>query len=117
MPPKKFKIQKPVGEAPVAEGTEAPPKEGVRGTVPPKEGMQAVLKIVFSHIADIFEGVVEAIADKYSLDKEMMMEVIKSHKAFTEVALHPILQDLGEAPVPEPEAPPKKFRIKKNTVV
>lgn len=114
MPPKKFKIQKPVGEAvPVAEPVGTP----VAITNPPKEGMQAVLKIVFSHIADIFEGVVEAIADKYSLDKEMMMEVIKSHKAFTEVALHPILQDLGEAPVPEPEAPPKKFRIKKNTVV
>jgi hypothetical protein len=73
-----------------------------------KSGMQAALTILFSHTADVFEGVVEAIADKYKLDKGEMISVIVAHPAFTKIKLHPILEELGPEPSPEPLKPSVK---------
>jgi len=84
-----------------------------------KSGMQAALTILFSHTADVFEGVVEAIADKYKLDKEEMISVIVAHPAFTKIKLHPILQELGPEHSPEHSPEPFKPSVKavKKTVV
>ena len=73
-----------------------------------KSGMQAALTILFSHTADVFQGIVEAIADKYKLDKEEMISVIVAHPAFTEIKLHPILQELGPEPSALEHVPVKK---------
>jgi hypothetical protein len=75
------------------------------------EAMTQVLKIIFSHTADIFEGVVDAIAETYGLDKEEMMEVIKSHPKFTEKILHPVLDGLTSEEY-QPPAAKRKFKFK-----
>ncbi len=81
-----------------------------------KTGMKTVLSIVLQHTADIFEGVVDAIAESYHLDKEEMMDIIRKHPKFTEPILHPALAALGTpatAAAPEPTKP-KKFQFRKN---
>ena len=87
------------------------------GTLEAKEATKVVLEIVLSHVADIFEGIVGAVAEHYKIDVKEMMEVVKNHPSVKDVALHPALNDLGYLPKPEvKEVKPKKFRIKKNTV-
>jgi hypothetical protein len=100
-----------------------------------KEGTTIVLGIVFSHVADIFQGILEAVAEHYKIDPKEMIDVVKNHPSVTEIALHPAVYDLGYMPelqaTAEPllkefkvvasvtEAPPlktKKFKIKKNTI-
>lgn len=102
-----------------------------------KEGTTIVLGIVFSHVADIFQGILEAVAEHYKIDPKEMIDVVKNHPSVTEIALHPAVYDLGYMPQLETtaqataelkefkvvasvtEAPPlktKKFKIKKNTI-
>jgi len=104
-----------------------------------KEATTIVLGIVFSHVADIFKGILEAVAEHYKIDPKEMIDVVKNHPSVTEIALHPAVYDLGYMPelgttpqtTAEPllkefkvvasvtEAPPlktKKFKIKKNTI-
>lgn len=84
---------------------------------------KVVLSIVLSHVADIFEGIVGAVAEHYKIDAKEMMEVVKNHPSVTDIALHPALNDLGYLPKVgakevdvEVKPKPKKFRIKKNIV-
>lgn len=92
-----------------------------------KEATTIVLGIVLSHVAEIFEGIVGAVAEHYKIDPKEMMEVVKNHPSVTQIALHPAISDLGYMPelkefetVAEvTQAPPvktKKFKIKKNTI-
>ena len=88
-----------------------------------KEGTTIVLGIVFSHVADIFEGIVGAVAEHYKIDPKEMMEVVKNHPSVTQIALHPAISDLGympelkeHEPVVETPVKTKKFKIKKNTI-
>ena len=75
-----------------------------------------VLGIVLSHVADIFEGVVKAVAEHYAIDPTEMMEIVKNHPSVTNIALHPALNDLGYLPEKVEKAEKvKKFRIKKNS--
>jgi hypothetical protein len=89
-----------------------------------KEATTIVLGIVLSHVAEIFEGIVGAVAEHYKIDPKEMMEVVKNHPSVTQIALHPAISDLGYMPELKEhetvaEAPPvktKKFKIKKNTI-
>lgn len=62
------------------------------------EGTTIVLGIVFSHVADIFEGILEAVAEHYKIDPKEMIDVVKNHPSVTEIALHPAVYDLGYMP-------------------
>ena len=57
-----------------------------------KEATKVVLSIVLSHVADIFEGIVGAVAEHYKIDAKEMMEVVKNHPSVTDIALHPCLK-------------------------
>ena len=84
------------------------------------DAMIATLQIVLSHTADVFQGVVDAVAEHYKLDKEEMMAVIRKHPKFMGVIQNPVLQDLGylyqEKAAVEP-AVKAKFIPKKKPVV
>ena len=84
----KFQFKK----KPLANGAEVPKVVPVKNA---KDGMRAVLGIVMNHTAEILNGVVEAIAAKYGLDKEEMLASVAEHPAVTGVVLNPALNDLG----------------------
>ena len=79
------------------DGLETEPKD-------PPTAMKAVLEIVFKHTAEVFELIVDAISEKYKIDKAEMMDVILKNPAY-----------LTKATCVELEAPPKvvkkKFKI------
>ena len=97
------------------------PAAFVKPAAEPKDAMKAVAAIVLNHTAEVFYAVVEAIADKYGLDKEAMTAAISEHPKFKEITLHPVLNDMGFLTKAEEEAsvsavPKKKFVFKKKTV-
>jgi hypothetical protein len=59
------------------------------------DGTIAALHIVLNHTADVFRGVVDAIAEHYGLDKDEMMSVIQKHPKYTGILQNPVLEDLG----------------------
>jgi hypothetical protein len=59
------------------------------------EGTIAALHIVLKHTADVFHGVVDAIAEHYGLNKDEMMDVIAKHPKYTGIVQNPVLEDLG----------------------
>jgi hypothetical protein len=87
----------------------------------PSTAMSAVLNIIANHTAEVFHAVVDAISEKYKIDKDEMMGVIINHPAYTAITTNPVLNDietLTEEPVPEPVTVPvsPKFKIKKKAV-
>jgi len=66
-------------------------KRAIKG---PKDAMLATLDIVLAHTADVFHAVVEAISEKYGLDKEEMFEAIRTHPAYCSIEMHPSVRDL-----------------------
>ncbi len=127
MPPKKFVFQSKPTDAAGNPMKEIAPVKG------PSTAMSAVLNIFSNHIAEVLHAIVDAISDKYKIDKEEMMAVITNHPAYTEITANPVINDietlkeepkaveeLDEAmgalaiaePAPVPRAVPK-FKIKK----
>ncbi len=82
-----------------------------------KTAMRACLHMILKHTADMFEGLVDVVAEKYKLDKEEMMNVIIDHPRFKEMSVDPVMLDLGYILDPAGAAgaaePPKKIRIMK----
>jgi hypothetical protein len=60
----------------------------------PKSAMAAVMQMTLKHTADVLTAAVCAIAEKYGIDEEDMMEVVRSHPRFTEMTVEPMIHDL-----------------------
>ncbi len=71
----------------------------------PKSAMAAVMQMTLKHTADVLTAAVCAIAEKYGIDEEEMMEVVRSHPRFTEMTVEPMIHDLMPAAVAEEPAP------------
>ena len=91
-----------------------------------KAAVHALLAMTLAHTAEVFHGILDAVADQYKIDKEQMMDVVLAHPAYTSIRTSEILNSLGyfdrpattppapEAPVAAPAAAPKKkFKVKK----
>ena len=74
----------------------------------PKTAMKAVLGIVFQHTADVFELIVDAVSEHYKIDKAEMMDVILKNPAYINKETN-VIVDMGHLP----DAPKKKFKVKK----
>jgi len=135
MAPKKFVFQsKPTDAA-------GKPMKEIAAIKGPSTAMSAVLNIVSNHIAEVLHAIVDAISEKYAIDKDEMMAAIINHPAYVEITGNPVINDietlteepapkeLDEAmgalsiaePAPAPAsapapAPAPKFKIKKKAV-
>lgn len=66
--------------------------------IPIKDGkaaMTACLHMILKHTADVFEGIVDIVSEKYGIDKEEMMTVVMDHPRFKDMSANPIVEDLG----------------------
>jgi hypothetical protein len=59
------------------------------------EAYKATLEIMFCHMADMFEVVVDIIAEKYGHSKEEMIATVKTHPAFEMLRTHPVIDGLN----------------------
>ncbi len=59
--------------------------------------------MVLKHTAEVFESVVDIIAEKYGLEREQMMTVVKEHPRFQNMSVEPAILDFTREPQPEPE--------------
>jgi hypothetical protein len=59
------------------------------------EAYKATLEIMFCHMADMFEVVVDIIAEKYGHSKEEMIAAVKTHPAFEALKTHPVIDGLN----------------------
>jgi hypothetical protein len=59
------------------------------------EAYKATLEIMFCHMADMFEVVVDIIAEKYGHSKEEMIATVKTHPAFETLRTHPVIDGLN----------------------
>jgi hypothetical protein len=64
---------------------------------------------MFCHMADMFEVVVDILAEKYGHSKEEMIATVKTHPAFETLRTHPVIDGLNyiteaELPVAATEA-------------
>ncbi len=50
---------------------------------------------MFCHMADMFEVVVDIIAEKYGHSKEEMIATVKTHPAFETLRTHPVIDGLN----------------------
>jgi hypothetical protein len=81
----------------------------------PKSALAAVMHMTLKHTADVLTAAVCAIAEKYGIDEEEMMEVVRSHPRFTEMTVEPMIHELMPSVAEEPvvPAPAKKRGPKK----
>jgi len=93
-------------------------KRAIKG---PKDAILATLDIVLAHTADVFHAVVDAISEKYGLDKEEMFEAIRTHPSYSSIEMHPSVRDLGyqlaeeaQAPAQAPQAADELVQIMQN---
>lgn len=56
-------------------------------------------------MAEVFEAMMDIVSETYKLDKEEMLATIQAHPKFTEIQLHPVLDDMGFG-LAEPAAAP-----------
>ena len=77
-------VQMATGEEYVA----TPVKDG-------RSAMTACLHIILKHTADVFEGIVDIVSEKYGIEKDEMMAVVMDHPRFKDMSANPIVQDLG----------------------
>jgi hypothetical protein len=78
------KVNMATGEPYVAE----PVRDG-------KTAMRACLHMVLKHTADMFISIVDIVAEKYEIDKDEIVEVIRQHPRFKEMDVDPVMLDLG----------------------
>ena len=74
----------------------------------------AAMEILFSHTADVFECIVDIIAEKYELDAGDIMRTILDHPSYTNMNVHPVIKSLGyfaEDARAAPAPAPKKIKI------
>jgi hypothetical protein len=71
------------------------------------EAYKATLEIMFCHMADMFEVVVDIIAEKYGHSKEEMIATVKTHPAFDTLRTHPVIDGLSY--ITEAEMPVAAF--------
>lgn len=64
------------------------------------EGLKATLDVLFKHTADVFMSIVDVISEKYKIDKQEMLDVIKNHPKYTGMELNPVLKSLEPPPKP-----------------
>lgn len=60
-----------------------------------KTAMTACLHIILKHTADVFEGIVGIVSEKYGIDKDEMMSVVMDHPRFKDMSSNPVVEDLG----------------------
>jgi hypothetical protein len=70
----------------------------------PKSALAAVMCMTLKHTADVLTAAVCAIAEKYGIDEEEMMDVVRSHPRFTEMMVEPMIHGLMPAVAEEPAA-------------
>ena len=68
-----------------------------------QDAFRVALNMVLKHTAEVFESVVDIIAEKYGLDREQMMTVVKEHPRFQNMSVEPAILDFTREPQPEPE--------------
>ncbi len=59
------------------------------------EAYKATMEIMFCHMADMFEVVVDILAEKYGHSKEEMIATVKTHPAFDTLRTHPVIDGLS----------------------
>jgi hypothetical protein len=67
-----------------------------------QDAFRVALNMVLKHTAEVFESVVDIIAEKYGLDREQMMTVVKEHPRFQNMSVEPAILDFTREPQPEP---------------
>ncbi len=89
-----------------------------------KTAMTACLHMILKHTADVFEGIMEIVSEKYGIDKDEMMDVVMDHPRFKDMSSNPVVEDLGyiidtrqepaaAPPIEEPAKPKTRvFKIK-----
>jgi hypothetical protein len=68
-----------------------------------QDAFRVALNMVLKHTAEVFESVVDIIAEKYGLDREQMMTVVKEHPRFQNMSVEPAILDFTREPQPEPQ--------------
>ncbi len=67
----------------------------------PKSALGAVMYMTLKHTADVLMASLDIIAEKYGIDKEEMMDVVRGDPRFTEMTTDPLLYDLLLKEAPE----------------
>jgi hypothetical protein len=59
------------------------------------EAFKASLEIMFCHMADMFNVVLDVLAEKYGHSKEEMLATLVAHPSYQSLPRHPVLDSLG----------------------
>lgn len=81
----------------------------------PSDAMIVLHHTILRHTADMFRAMTTAIAERYKLDEEEILETIAEHPNFKNFVAHPILTDLGDYFEDSPPANTKKVVFKKKS--
>ena len=77
----------------------------------------AAMEVLFSHTADVFECIVDIIAEKYELDVGDMMQTILEHPSYQNMNVHPVIKSLGYFAEATPVAPVESTTKKKIKII
>ena len=83
----------------------------------PSDAMIVLHHTILRHTADMFRAMTTAIAERYNLDEDDILNTVVEHPNFKNFIEHPILTDLGdyfEDSKKDTTSPPKKIFLKKN---
>jgi len=81
----------------------------------PSDAMIVLHHTILRHTADMFRAMTSAIAERYKLDENEILETIATHPNFKNFVAHPILTDLGDYFEDSPPANTKKVVFKKKS--
>jgi len=79
----------------------------------PSDAMIVLHHTILRHTADMFKAMTSAIAERYKIDEDDILNTIVEHPNFKNFVEHPILTDLGDYFEDSEPTPTRKVLIKK----
>jgi len=79
----------------------------------PSDAMIVLHHTILRHTADMFKAMTSAIAERYKIDEDDILNTIIEHPNFKNFLQHPILTDLGDYFEDSPPSPTRKVVFKK----